>query len=147
MRKGYGRHRFGPDSRVWIYFDTDHLAVGRTATPHSVVYALFGVVVEVFRPEGHLDRIADANRDRLIRKWQATRDQLWRNSEWQLPLLEGESYPQWAARRWRHTCVQYAGRAADARALDKDVPDISELRAYAPQGIPDEAYTGLTLVD
>lgn len=141
MRRGFGRYRFGADRRWWLYFDTDHLAVGRSVTPSSVVYTVLGVVVEHYRPEGHADRVAEANRVRSLRKWQGVRNQMWRNTEWQIPAADGESLQQWQARRWRHTCLNYAARAADARALDEYVPTIGDLRVYAPAGVPADAYS------
>jgi Tfp pilus assembly pilus retraction ATPase PilT len=147
MRKGYGRWRRG---RWWFYLDTDHLAIGRSANEHAVVYSLLGLVAEHYRPEGYSQRMADAALQRRIRRWQDIRNQIWRNTEWQVPPREGEPYDQWAQRRWRHTCLVYEGRAADARALGEEIPDIQELRVWAPEGVPPAAYnnwTGETFVD
>ncbi len=143
MAIGRGRWRVG---RWWFYLDGDYQTVGRNPGYDSVVYAVFGIVAEHHRPAGYAARQREANHRRQIKKWQEQTLRLWVNSEWQVPLnaAEGESWPQWARRRWRHIVVGYEARAATARALGEEVPTIYELWQWAPDtfGVPTVAFLG-----
>ncbi len=128
MTKGHGRWRLG---RWWFYLDTDHQSIGRTkAGVTSVVYTFLGLVAEHHRPAGYADRLAHANRARIIRRWQNTARVLYQHTEWMVPLREGETLTDWSARRWRHAVVLYENRAAPHRARGRWVPPVRLLARY-----------------
>jgi hypothetical protein len=138
VRYGYGLWRTG---RWWFYADSARgLSVGRIPDECSVIYSLFGLVAEHYRPEDYAEQAEILARGRLIRRWQAVRNAAWARSEWCVEQHPDETYEEWARRRWHYTCVRYEASAADARARRDPAPDIDELRIHAPVGIPAAAY-------
>jgi hypothetical protein len=140
MIRGEGRWQLG---RWWFYLNTNHQSVGRTRVGDvSVIYSFLILVAEHHRPEGYARRMAEANRERIIRRWQKTARTLYQHTEWLVPLADGETLNAWSARRWRRAVVLYENRAAPQRARGHFVPTIRALAAYdlAALDVPLTAY-------
>lgn len=134
MRIGYGLLRRG---RTWFYLDTGRLFLGRdTSDDKSVIYAVFGLVVEHYRTDDWLTRQAVDAYARIIREWQQVRNQAWHRSSWVVLETPGETVEQRQQRRWQYLEARYNGLAADARARGELAPDLADLEREAPLGVP-----------